>query len=76
MTKTYFVSYEPEADLLEVQFQRAGGYYHPIGDGTVLLRYDSNDRLIGFAIEGLSNLKDEISVELVEKAGEETPSDD
>ncbi|MDP6454539.1 MAG: hypothetical protein QF898_14650, partial [SAR202 cluster bacterium] len=60
----------------EVQFQRSGGYYHPIGDGQVMLRYDSNDRLIGFAIEGLSDLEDEISVELIERTGEETLSDD
>jgi hypothetical protein len=41
-----------------------------------MLRYDSNDRLIGFAIEGLSDLEDEISVELIERTGEETLSDD
>ena len=70
MNKKYFVGYIPDADLLEVMFNKEGGYYQTVGDGPIMLRYDENEELVGFAIDGLSNIGPGIEVELVAKASE------
>ena len=51
-------------------FDKKGGYYRAVGDGPIMLRYDENKELVGFAIDGLSNIGPGIEVELVANASE------
>lgn len=64
------MSYVPDADLLEVMLNKKEGYYQTVGDGPIMLRYDENDDLVGFAIDGLSAIGPGIEVELIAKPSE------
>ncbi|HYR77756.1 MAG TPA: DUF2283 domain-containing protein [Pyrinomonadaceae bacterium] len=55
--------FDPEADYLEVQFKEAPGYMKETAHDAVMERVDSDGRVIGFSILGVSRFTKERPLE-------------
>ncbi len=51
------VWYDPEADYLEVSFQKRAGIFRETAEDQVMVKVDAEDRVIGFSILKVSTLK-------------------
>ena len=61
------ISYLADADMLFVHFESRAGYYDALpGDDNVQARYDENGKVIGFLVEGLSDIEGWLDVELAD----------
>ncbi len=58
------VWFDSEGDLLEVIFEDAVGYFKETADERVMVRVDTDDKIIGFQILGVSSLSQPLSVSL------------
>ena len=56
-SKTVFVSYDQEGDMLEVLWTFREGYFTPTDDQRILKRLDDDGEVIGFLIHEISTLK-------------------
>ena len=63
MTEKLEVWFDPEADYLEVQFKEAPGYMKETAHDAVMERVDSDGRVIGFSILGVSRFTKERPLE-------------
>ena len=53
---TVSIRYDKDLDFLEVLFEKKEGYFDPIGDSGLMVRYDDDGNVIGFAIEGATEV--------------------
>ena len=67
-----FVSYDNEADMLEVLWAFREGYFTPTDDERILKRLDDDGEVIGFLIHEMSTLKqtDAVEFELASEVAE------
>ena len=67
-----FVSYDNEADMLEVLWVFREGYFTPTDDERILKRLDDDGEVIGFLIHEMSTLKqtDAVEFELASEVAE------
>lgn len=66
--RTVSIRYDKDLDFLEVLFDKKEGYFDPVGDSGLMVRYDNYGNVIGFAIEGATVAGSEaIDVELSTK---------
>lgn len=49
--------FDPEADFLEVTFDRKPGYFRPTENDQVMERVDEDGNVIGFSVLRVSSLK-------------------
>lgn len=63
-SKKVFVSYDKEADMLEVLWALREGYFSPTADARIDKRLDDDGELIGFLIHDLGGLDDLVPLEL------------
>lgn len=63
-SKKVFVSYDKEADMLEVLWALREGYFSPTGDERIDKRLDDDGELIGFLIHDLGGLDDLVPLEI------------
>jgi uncharacterized protein YuzE len=63
MTGKAKIWFDPEADYLEVQFKEAPGYMKETAHDAVIERVDSEGRVIGFTILGVSRFTREKPLE-------------
>jgi uncharacterized protein YuzE len=63
MAEKVKIWFDPEADYLEVQFKEAPGYLKETGHDAVMERIDSEGRVIGFSILGVSRFTKEKPLE-------------
>ena len=68
-----FVSYDNEADMLEVLWAFREGYFTPTDDERILKRLDDDGEVIGFLIHEMSTLKqtDAVEFELASEVAED-----
>ena len=68
-----FVSYDNEADMLEVLWALREGYFTPTEDERILKRLDDDGEVIGFLIHEMSTLKqtDAVEFELASEVAED-----
>ena len=69
-----FVSYDHEADMLEVLWAFREGYFTPTEDERILKRLDDDGEVIGFLIHEMSTLKEPSPVEF--ELASEAPAHD
>ena len=61
------ISYLADVDTLFVHFESKEGYYDSLSDDDrVQVRYDQDGRVIGFMIEGLTDVQGWLDVELAD----------
>ena len=61
------ISYLADADTLFIHFESKAGYYDAVsGDDHVQARYDEDGKVIGFMVEGLSDIEGWLNVELAD----------
>ena len=61
------ISYLEDADTLFIHFESKAGYYDALpGDDHVQTRYDETGKVIGFMVEGLSDIEGWLDVELAD----------
>ena len=58
------ISYDPEADLLEVSFGGNEALTEPTGDDRVMTQVDDKGNVIGFSVLGLKSSKAAIEVDV------------
>lgn len=63
-TQAMRVWYDPEADFLEVMFERKDGSFRETPNDRVMEKVDKDGRVIGFHIQGLSALRKPLNVRL------------
>ncbi len=63
MAEKLKIWFDPEADYLEVQFKEAPGYMKATAHDAVMERVDSDGRVIGFSILGVSRFTKERPLE-------------
>lgn len=63
-SKKVFVSYDKEADMLEVLWALREGYFSPTGDERIDKRLDDDGELIGFLIHDFGGLDDLVPLEI------------
>lgn len=63
MAEKVKIWFDPEADYLEVQFKEAPGYMQETAHDAVMERVDSEGKMIGFSILGVSRLTKEKPLE-------------
>ena len=73
-SRKVFVSYDHEADMLEVLWAFRDGYFTPTDDKRLLKRLDDDGEVIGFLIHDISTLKQPSPVEF--ELESESPTDD
>ncbi|MCH7744655.1 MAG: DUF2283 domain-containing protein [Chloroflexi bacterium] len=62
------VRYDSDLDFLEVLLEQKEGYFEPVGDDGLMIRYDEDGNVIGFAIDGVTAVRpDGIDIELAQK---------
>ncbi len=62
------VSYVADVDTLFIHFESKPGYYDSIpDDDRVQARYDENGAVIGFMVEGLSDVRGWLDIELADE---------
>lgn len=62
------VRYDSDLDFLEVLFEQKEGYFEPVEDGGLMIRFDEEGNVIGFAIDGVTAVRpDGINVVLTGK---------
>ena len=54
MTEKVKVWFDPEGDLLEVQFREAPGFMRPTAQDAVMERVDEQGHVLGFSVLGVS----------------------
>ena len=74
MSRKVFVSYDHEADMLEVLWAIREGYFAPTDDERILKRLDDDGEVIGFLIHEMSTLMESSPVEF--ELASEAPEDD
>jgi uncharacterized protein YuzE len=61
------ISYLADADTLFIHFESEAGYYEALPGGDhVQARYDEDGKVIGFMVEGLSDIEGWLNVELAD----------
>ena len=73
-SRKVFVSYDHEADMLEVLWAFKEGYFTPTDDERILKRLDDDGEVIGFLIHEMSTLKEPSHLEF--ELASEAPADD
>ena len=73
-SRKVFVSYDHEADMLEVLWAFREGYFTPTDDERILKHLDDDGEVIGFLIHEMSTLKEPSPLEF--ELESETPADD
>ncbi|MCI0437940.1 MAG: DUF2283 domain-containing protein [Chloroflexi bacterium] len=68
--RTVSVSYHPDIDFLEVQFEKKSGYFDETDDARVMVRYDKEGNVIGFAVHNVKSIGNLLDLELKPKASE------
>ena len=62
------IRYDSDLDFLEVLLEQKEGYFEPVGDDGLMIRYDEDGNVIGFAIDGVTAVQpDGIDIELARK---------
>ena len=57
MGKKLKIWFDAEADFLEVRFSDASGYFRETPNINLMERVDERGNILGFAVEGVSQLK-------------------
>ena len=64
------VAYHPGIDFLEVLFEGNSGYYDETSDDRIMVRYDRDGKVVGFAIEGVKEIRQPLDIEFSDKEPE------
>lgn len=59
MAKAIIVWFDPEADYLEVMFEKKAGYFRETDHEALMEKVDHQGHLIGFSLLGVSQLRDQ-----------------